>query len=145
MAFVMDEYGEFAGLVTLEDLLEEIVGEIADESDELEPRYGIAVTERGWEAHGFVPLADVERVVGLKVDEDLNANTLSGLFMQRLERMTEVGDEIEESGFRLRAEKIEDNYVAKVVIEKLPESTPGLGATVAGSSDETDRSGDESK
>lgn len=138
MAFVMDEYGAFAGLVTLEDLLEEIVGEIADEGDEIEPRYGVVATERGWEAHGLAPLADVERIVGLKVD-DLDANTLSGLFMQRLERMTEVGDSIEESGFVLRAQEIEDNYVAKVSIEKISDPIENPASTTQ---DTDDQSGD---
>jgi len=119
MAFAMDEYGAFAGLVTLEDLLEEIVGEIADESDEDEARYQIIETDRGWEAHGLVPLANVERMIGLTVEDELDANTLSGLFMQRLERMIEVGDCIEESDFLLRVAEIEDNYVAKVIIEKI--------------------------
>lgn len=119
MAFVMDEYGAFAGLVTLEDLLEEIVGEIADESDQHDVRYGIVAVEDGWEAHGLVPLSDVERIVGLKVDESLDANTLSGLFMQRLERMTEEGDTITEGDFLLRAISIEDHYAAKVKIEKI--------------------------
>lgn len=124
MAFVMDEYGAFAGLVTLEDLLEEIVGEIADESDEQATRYEIVEVEGGWEAHGLVPLSDVERSVGLEVDEDVDANTLSGLFMQRLERMTEAGDSIEEGDFLLRALAIKDNYVARVRIEKIATSDP---------------------
>jgi CBS domain containing-hemolysin-like protein len=119
MAFAMDEYGAFAGLVTLEDLLEEIVGEIADEGDEIEARYSIVVTDLGWEAHGLVPLADVERVVGMKVEDELDANTLSGLFMQRLERMSKVGDSLVEGDYQLRVVEIEDNYVAKVAIEKI--------------------------
>jgi CBS domain containing-hemolysin-like protein len=123
MAFAMDEYGAFAGLVTLEDLLEEIVGEIADESDEDEARYQIIETDSGWEAHGLVPLANVERMIGLTVEDELDANTLSGLFMQRLERMSEVGDCIEESDFLLRVAEIEDNYVAKVIIEKVSKTT----------------------
>ena len=121
MAFAIDEYGAFAGLVTLEDLLEEIVGEIADESDKLVTRYGIHAVEGGWEAHGLVPLSDVERTVGLAVDDELDANTLTGLFMRRLERMVAEGDEIEEGGYRLRALALEGNHVARVLIEKLPE------------------------
>jgi len=124
MAFAMDEYGAFAGLVTFEDLLEEIVGEIADEGDDPEARYAIKQTRDGWEAHGLVPLADVERVVGLAVEDELDANTLSGLFMQRLERMSEVGDTLEEGDYRLRVVEIEDNYVAKVAIEKVVAPDP---------------------
>jgi len=124
MAFAMDEYGAFAGLVTFEDLLEEIVGEIADEGDDPEARYAIKQTGNGWEAHGLVPLADVERVVGLAVEDELDANTLSGLFMQRLERMSEVGDTLEEGDYRLRVVEIEDNYVAKVAIEKVVAPDP---------------------
>jgi CBS domain containing-hemolysin-like protein len=141
MALAMDEYGAFAGVVTLEDLLEEIVGEIADEGDEFEARYGIVATENGWEAHGLVPLADVERVIGLRVEDDLDANTLSGLFMQRLERMSKVGDSLEEADFVLRVVEIEDNYVAKVVIEKVaePDGTPPAGVK-AGESDSSTES-----
>jgi CBS domain containing-hemolysin-like protein len=120
MALVMDEYGAFSGLVTLEDLLEEIVGEIEDESDRSATKYVIKQTETGWEAHGLVPLADLERMTGLTVGDTLDVNTLSGLFMERLERMTEVGDSIEEDGFLLRAEEIEDNYVSRVAIERKP-------------------------
>lgn len=120
MAFVVDEYGDFIGLVTLEDLLEEIVGEIDDETDRFDSRYEIKEVEKGhlWEAHGFATLADVERATGLVVPHDLEANTLSGLFMQRLGRMPDAGDQILEQEFRLSVSEMKDNHVERVKMEK---------------------------
>lgn len=120
MAFVVDEYGDFIGLVTLEDLLEEIVGEIDDETDSFDSRYEIREVEKGyqWEAHGFATLADVERATGLVVPHDLEANTLSGLFMQRLGRMPDAGDQILEQEFLLSVTEMKDNHVERVKMEK---------------------------
>ena len=120
MAFVVDEYGDFIGLVTLEDLLEEIVGDIDDEMDDIQSRYEITEVENGcrWEAHGLASLADVQRATGLVVPHDLEANTLSGLFMQRLGRMPNVGDQILEEEYRLSITEMKDNHVERVTMEK---------------------------
>ncbi|MGB5306926.1 MAG: hemolysin family protein [Gammaproteobacteria bacterium] len=118
MAFVIDEYGSLAGMITLEDLLEEIVGEIHDETD-VEAEANL-LTETGagtWRADGLLSLSDIERAIGLKVSAELDANTLSGLFMQRLSRMPEAGDVITEEGFRLTIESLNDNRVGQVKIE----------------------------
>jgi len=117
MACVVDEYGSFIGVITLEDLIEEIVGDIQDETDVEEPNAAIKVINgTNWEADGLISLSDLERSVGIKIDEKLDANTLSGLFMQRLARMPETGDQISEGNFQLRILSTDEHRVGKVHI-----------------------------
>ena len=122
MAFVVDEYGDFVGLVTLEDLLEEIVGDIADETDEASNEYTVVAAGKGWEAHGLTPLSDVCRTTGMTIPPDVAANTLSGLFMQRLKRMPEIGDRLDVDGFELTVKRLEEQHVGTVEIRAVPPS-----------------------
>lgn len=128
MACVVDEYGVFAGVVTQEDLLEEIVGDISDETDDDSDKVPIVATPTGWTAHGFATLSDIERVTGLEVADDLHANTLSGLFMHRLERMPKSGDSLVEASYRLTVDTVSDRHVETATIERLTPSTPDTSA-----------------
>ncbi|NNE83640.1 MAG: HlyC/CorC family transporter [Alphaproteobacteria bacterium] len=119
MACIIDEYGTFAGIVTLEDLIEEIVGEIADETDVFEQVFPITQEGDHWEAHGLASLADIERLTGFAVPDTYKASTISGLLMRSLQRIPEPGDVVEEQNFRFTVEDIKGRRVGRVRIDRL--------------------------
>jgi putative hemolysin len=111
MVILVDEFGGTAGLVTLEDLLEEIVGEIQDEHETDEPR-GFTLLESGQvQVHGGVPLREAGEHLGLNLPED-DYDTVAGYVFGRLNRIPRVGDKVEvEAGafrvLRMRGRRIE--------------------------------------
>lgn len=123
MAIIVDEYGQMSGVVTLEDLLEEITGDIRDETDTAEDVHHIRKLADGhWEADGLAPLGDVEKKIGAPLEHEPETNTLSGLFMDSLDRLPVAGDVLEVSGFRLRVLTVGQRRVGHVAIEKLAET-----------------------
>ena len=119
MVLVVDEYGVFSGVASLEDLLEEIVGEIADELDIEEPGEGLSEHAGYWEASGLTALSDIERGIGLVAPEDANCNTLSGLAMHCLGRMPLKDDSFEVDGFRVVIMRVGGRRVERARIEHL--------------------------
>lgn len=96
LAVVIDEYGGVDGIVTLEDLVEEITGELEDEHDTpVAPRE----TEPGtWEVSGLLRPDEVEEITGVLLPEDEEYETVAGLIVDRLNRLAEVGDRVEAHG-----------------------------------------------
>lgn len=114
IAIVLDEYGEMAGLITLEDILEEIVGEIHDEYDEKEDDMFRQISEQEYIIEGSMNLDDInDRLETDLVSEDYDS--LGGFIIEHLDRLPEVGDEVcTDNGIRLIVEALDKNRVESV-------------------------------
>lgn len=98
MAIVVDEYGGTAGIVTLEDVIEEIVGEIADEHDE-EDEQEIVMNEDGsWTVSGNVNVADLEKIMNAELGDEITYETISGLALSILKHIPKNGESFEVDG-----------------------------------------------
>ena len=104
MVLLVDEYGAIAGLVTIEDVLEEIVGEIADEYDTDEVAPVEELGDRQYRVSARLPIEDLRELYDLEVDEDLDVDTVGGLVALELGRVPLPGAEVTWDGLRLRAE-----------------------------------------
>ena len=105
IAIVLDEYGETAGLITLEDILEEIVGEIHDEYDENEENFVQKVNDLEYIVEGSLSLDDLNDRLDLELESE-DYDSLGGFLIQRLDRLPEVGDEFTtEDGIRIRSRR----------------------------------------
>jgi CBS domain containing-hemolysin-like protein len=112
IAIVMDEYGGTAGLVTLSDLIEEIVGEVADVFDQAAPDIE-RLPDGSALINGLTPLEDVNDAFGLDLVEP-NYETVAGYVLGRLGRVAQVGDEVEAGSVRLRVEAMDKLRIARV-------------------------------
>ncbi len=120
MAIVIDEWGSFEGLFTVEDIVEEIVGEIRDEFDEEEP----AVRKRedgGYTVDGRIPIQVVNNALDAGFESE-DFDTIGGLVLGQLGRPPEVGDEIRANGHIIQVEEIDGPRVAQVIVRQSEES-----------------------
>jgi CBS domain containing-hemolysin-like protein len=112
LAIVIDEYGGTAGLVTLEDVVEELVGEIVDEYDVEEP---LVEPLAGGEAlvHGRMPVDQLHTLMNSDIEEG-DWDTVGGLIFNTLGHVPRVGESIEEGGLRLQVEQMEGRRITRV-------------------------------
>lgn len=114
IAIVLDEYGETSGLITLEDILEEIVGEIHDEYDENEEENITAVNELEYIVEGSTNLDDLNDSLDLHLESE-DYDSVGGFIIDSLDRLPEVGDEVlTDEGIRLVVETLDKNRIEKV-------------------------------
>nr|WP_317450082.1 hemolysin family protein [uncultured Sellimonas sp.] len=114
IAIVLDEYGETAGLITLEDILEEIVGEIHDEYDEDEDEDVKELGTHEYIVEGSTNLDDLNDELGLNLESD-DYDSLGGFIIEHLDRLPAAGDEVTTAdGVRLVVEKLDKNRVESV-------------------------------
>jgi len=113
MVVVIDEYGGTAGIVTLEDIIEEIVGEVRDEFEpESAASSGIVNTPEGTLIDGLVAIDDVNEALHLDIDSE--SDTIGGYVFEVLGRKPELGDEIRRNGYVLRVEQMDGLRIAQV-------------------------------
>lgn len=116
VTFVLNEYGATVGMITLEDLLEEIVGEIRDEYDEDEEEYIQQLDERVYLVEGSMKLDDINDELGTELSSE-DYDSIGGIIIESLDRLPEDGEEVNlENGICLKVQGIEQNRIVKVLM-----------------------------
>ncbi|MFL5777414.1 MAG: hemolysin family protein [Chloroflexota bacterium] len=126
IAIVLDEYGGTAGLVTIEDLIEEIVGEIQDEYDVEEPMI-VRLSEDEARVDGRAPVDDLEELfdADLALEDEDEYDTVGGLIYHRIGGVPSPGDEVNVDGLRLTVESTDGRRVSKVLVARVAPTEPG--------------------
>ena len=127
IAIVIDEYGETRGIVTLEDLLEEIVGNIYDEFDEAEAPEIEKIGENRWRVSGSLSIEDLEDELDIDIPDDRDYGTVGGMVFSCLHEIPEDGQTftVEIHDLRITVTKVEDKRIAQAEIEKIEEDEDG--------------------
>jgi len=124
MAMVVDEFGTIVGMLTVEDVLEQLVGRIEDEHDQKIPRPASA---KDLELDGTTRILDLESEYGIEIPGEGGFETLAGFLLFRLGQIPVAGDSAEFEGRRYTVLEMERNRIARVKIEKLPEQAAPAG------------------
>lgn len=116
IAIVIDEYGGTAGLITIEDLLEEIVGNIFDEYDDVILDYE-KVDDNTYIVNGMLDIGDINDILDTQMPEE-EFDTVSGMVLSHSGKMPEVGDEVTIDNLYFRIEEVDDKRISKIRIER---------------------------
>ncbi len=128
IAIVMDEYGGTAGVVTIEDILEEVVGEIDDEHDLEAQRQFESRNDREFWVTGRVTLDELSDTLGVEITSD-EVGTVGGLIMERLGRVPRAGEQLMIDGFRVVVEQVRRRQVLRVYFERMIPLVPDADAS----------------
>jgi CBS domain containing-hemolysin-like protein len=128
LAIVVDEYGGTVGLVTLENILEELVGQIQDEFDQEKPM-AVRIGEHSWDIAGALPVHDLEQLIGVSLAEE-EATTASGWVTRRSGGFPKAGDVLTVGDYEIRVEEMDDTRVARLRLSRTqkPEAKPSGGS-----------------
>lgn len=119
MAFVVDEYGGLSGLVTTEDLIEELVGEIRDEHDAGEALHFQRLADGSHLVDGLLSIFDLAGDIDVKIVDDMPYETVAGLILHELGRFPLRGESVDWNGYRLICEEVTPTSILKVRVVKL--------------------------
>ena len=122
IALVLDEYGGIVGLLTIEDLIEEIVGEIRDEFDTEEEEFITQIDENSYEVDAMIDIETLDKELCLNLPESDDYESLGGLIVTELGRLATIGDELKFNGVKLKVLEINKMRVSRVLIEKEQQS-----------------------
>ena len=125
LAVVVDEFGSTAGVITVEDILEQLVGEIEDEFDVPPPEQPVLEGKIAVVLEGSVGIRDLESQYQLSLPRDAGFETLAGFILARLQRIPRAGEAFDYEGHRFTVQEVEGHRIAKVRIEKLEPKAVG--------------------
>ena len=122
IAIVVDEYGQTIGIITLEDLLEEIVGNIYDEFDPQEEVEIQKIGDDEWKVSGSISLSDFSDETGIELEENEDYDTIGGMVLSTLSQIPEDGTQLDcrINGLDIHVTKIEDRRIEEAIVKKLP-------------------------
>ncbi len=117
MAVVVDEHGGVSGLVTLEDVVEEIIGEIVDETDHMTPDV-VRLKDNKWLVAGRIAIYDLNKELNITIPESANYDTLSGFFLEQIERIPQAGESIIKDQWTLTVKDMDGNRIQSFILKK---------------------------